>query len=307
MIDPTKLEYVKIEKGVLFGKAKEEDKLFSKGTLVIVADGVKSLLDHVTTHYPTAQRTGNSDKRGDGEFNSFPTYDKTIDVFKNNPSEIVKYDQAEIVPTQYEEGGNDVDYNVTGDFIDIGRFLEGVPESMGSMHNGKVRNRRVRILVETNQAWWMRESDIVKRSERVIRLVDALEAAKVRTELKAMGVNECGYVEVAIKKFDEPLTLEDVAVATHPDFARRVIFRINEWSDTWYGGYGSSVFLQQRLSALKSDLNDELTIFIEGNMDDNISTLFDKLEKMVEEELSQPQPTTGLIKLSKNGVTAQPL
>lgn len=315
IVDPTQLGNLKIEGGVMTGNSQVDNELLSKTKLVVVADGVDQLLDHVLKEYPIAKEgksSGESGKFRDTgffmtntvKFHAYDTYEETLEIFRHRPQELVKFDPAEIAPRSFDESGNEVEYNVTGDFIDMGRHLEGVPESMGSMHNGKARNRRVRILVDANQYAGLDENMIIHRSERVIRLIDALEAANVRTEMKVMKVNELSYIEVTVKKFDEPLTLEDVAITTHPDWGRRVCFRINEYSPTFRISYGSSAWLQDKVESLTSKLNDELTIYIHGSLENKvrIDQRFDELEKMVEEELSLFQPEHNMFTLTQTQI-----
>lgn len=316
-IDPTTLDNLRIEPGVVTGTVKENHPIHGKDKLVLEVQGVTRFIDFVAENFDKPKMDKHSSRLGKTitgggwtaktvEFHDYETYEETLDVFRNSPGTLVKFDPTEVRPTQYEESGRDVDYGVTGDFIDVGRFLEGVPESMGSMHNGRSKNRRVRIMVSNNHSWSTDKNDVIHRSERIIRLVDALEQGQTRTEIMIIDANECSHIEVLVKRFDESLVLEDVAIATHVDFLRRLGFRVREYSATWRDGYGTSDWINSRRKNFMSDLNDEITVFVDGDMEDKnrIDERFDKLENMLEEELSNSQAENNLFIVSDTGVKA---
>lgn len=296
IIDPSRIRQKEHVGSVLLGQASDGLDLLETGEIIVIADGVNSFLDFVTEKFPNKARAGSSEDNDHDDFNAFDSYQEALDTFRNKPSSLVVYDPAEINPTSYEEGGNDVDYDVTGDFLDIGRFVEGIPESVGSMHNGKARDRKVRILVDNCHSWITSSKDIIHRSERIIRLTDALEQANVRTEIVVVDSGTCSHVEITVKRFDEPLSLEDVAVATHPEFFRRMGFRIIEHSNTFKYGYGSAMNMRRHFDKLRSAINDEITVYVYGSPDSKTSTdkAFNEVEKLLEDELSLFQPENNL-------------
>jgi len=190
--------------------------------------------------------------------------------------------------------------------------MEGIPEAWGSMHNGNARNRRVNILVNTMQVWSIDHKDVTHRGERILRLIDALEAGGVRTQIVGMGSHQCVHVEVVLKRHDEPLTITDLAVVSHPEFLRRIIFRVNEYSKTWDYGYGHAFVFGEALSRkpelLHTDSNDEMNIFIDSNMvgTDSIDKTFDQLEKLLIWEMSKPVPEVDAVKVDRRGIYFEP-
>lgn len=279
---------------------------------VCLFDGLDTLLDYVTTNMVEPKRSGSSAQEGSGGFNAFATYDEAVNTFRKQPEKVVHFDPAELRIKDDSEAGNTVDYDVVGDYIDMGRFMEGIPEAWGSMHNGNARNRRVNIILAVGQTWDVRHEDITHRGERVLRLVDALEAGGVRTQIVGIASNECGHIEVTIKRHDEPLTLTDLAVISHPEFLRRVVFRINEYSKTWDYGYGSSIkfsrAIEDKPEMLASDSNDEMNIFVDSNIRgiNNIDFVFDQLEKLLQWEMSKPVPEVDAVKVASHGIYFNP-
>lgn len=309
LINPSDIKDVKKSPGVIQALGATSKGVLGTNEMVVIADGVNVFLDYVSKEFPTPKQDGSSSNRGGGHgsFNFFSTYEECMDVFRNKPSNLVDFDPTELDILDFNESGNDVEYNVTGDFIDIGRFLEGVPEAMGSMHNGKVRERRVRIIVNGSHASSTDHKNISKQSQRICRLIDGLEHSGFRSEVLAVQSGGSAHTEVTVKHFDEPLSIENIAVATHPEWLRRIEFRIDEWSETWTWGYGSSTLLDSKIDEMiKDNLNDEITIYFQASPTSSRSSQFDKLEKMLEEELSEPQPMNSLFVVKNNEIIARP-
>jgi len=282
------------------GKAAKATKLLKKGERISIFDGVNTALNYVKEYLPTPGANDSSDNRGEGRFNAFNSFNEAMDTFLNNPTSLVKYERGEMNPTDFHEQGNDIEYDVTGDYIDVGRVLEGVPEHFGQLHNGNPRNRRVRLIVNVGHLHYVNAPDILHRSERIIRLVDMLESAHIRTEIIGVYSSDNSHTEITVKRFDESLVIEDVAVVTHPEFPRRIMFRISEYSDTLSYGYGQSTHLNNGVDYFKSMFNDELTVYIEGNIEGkDIDKKFDQLEKDLEEELSLDVPSKMLMRVSQ--------
>lgn len=280
------------------------------GALVCLFDGTDVMLNYVMQSMKTPKRDGSSVENHGGGFNAFDSYDQALTTFRSEPEKVVNFNPAELRIKDANEAGSNVDYDVTGDYIDMGRYMEGIPEVMGSMHNGNSRNRRVNLMINLNQVHYIDHADITHRSERILRLVDALEAGGVRTLLTGIESNECGHTEIVLKHHEETLTISDLAVVTHPEFLRRVIFRINEYSKTWQGGYGSALTFSRALTPemIDSDNVSELDIVIDGNMSNkaNIDSMFDQLERLLIWELSKPVIEVTSVKVDNNGIYFNP-
>lgn len=300
-----------IGNGYVIGEVKHTKKLkyLEDGTLYAQFEGLDKCLDYVLEKMPEAKRGGSSVDTGRGSFNAFDTYEEAITTFRKTPEKVVHFDESELRIKDDSESGNQIEYDVTGDYIDMGRFMEGVPESMGTMHNGNARNRRINLIVNLNQAHYIDHEDVTHRSERILRLVDALEAGGVRTQLTGILSNECLHVEVNLKHHDETLTIADLAVTTHPEFLRRIGFRFCEYSKTWDYGYGSAVKFGRALTPelLEGTNVNEMNIFIDANMQsrETIDRLFDQIERLLVWEMSKPVPEVSSIKLSEEGIFFQ--
>lgn len=314
MINQHEIKVVDQGSGFVIGEMPtqhEEFKYIKQEALVCLFDGLDTMLNFVEKLKP---KYGSSsvDRGDDGDFNAFKSYDEALDTFRNRPESVVKFDPAELRIKDESESGQTVDYDVVGDYVDMGRHMEGIPESWGSMHNGNARNRRVNIIINLNQMWNVSHDAITHRGERILRLVDALEAGGVRTQLTGVESTECGHTEVIIKRHEEVLTISDLAVVSHPEFLRRVIFRVCENSKTWDWGYGSAVNFSNTLrdhpEMLHTDSNDEMNILVDSNFYDRgtIDSHFDKLEKLLVWEMSKPVPEVDAVKVDSGGLYFEP-
>lgn len=312
MITQNEIKVTDSGNGYVIGELQEGHKVLTylkPGALVCLFDGVDTLLSTVASKMPTAKRAKSSEKENYGGFNAFNSYAEAMETFRNKPESVVKFEAAELRIKDTSESGTQVDFDVTGDFIDMGRYMEGIPEVMGQMHNGNARNRRVNLMVNLNYSGGTNHKEILARSERVLRLVDALEAGGVRTQVIGIESTECGHTEVILKRHDEPLTISDLAVVTHSEFLRRIIFRINEQSKTWEGGYGSSVNFSHRMTPeiIEGDNNNEMDIVIDANLrGETTQRGFDQLERLLVWEMSKPVPEVSSIKLDTNGIFFNP-
>ena len=281
-----------------------------RGALFATFEGVDTALEYVAKNMPEPKRGKSSSKTDRDKFNAFNTYEEALTTFRSNPEKVVKFDPSELRIKDESEAGSTVDYDVTGSFIDMGRYMEGIPEVMGEMHNGNARNRRVNFTIDLNQWYGLSHEDITHRSERILRLVDALEAGGIRSQLVGIMSNECGHYEFTIKHHDEPLTISDLAVITHPEFLRRIIFRMHENSKTWDYGYGSARIFGEHLTPefIDSDNVNEMNIVIGSNLQGktSIDSRFDQLERLLVWEMSKPVPEVSAVKIDARGIYFNP-
>lgn len=316
MITQDEIKVLDTGAGYVIGEMQTQHKhlkYLKNSAIVCLFDGLDNMLDFITTkmknnpHGSASLHSGGGDDDG---FNAFNSYDEAMDTFRNHPEKVVKFDPSELRIKDESESGKSVDYNVTGDFIDMGRFMEGIPESVGTMHGGDSRNRRVSIVIDLVNAAHVHHEAITHRGERILRLIDALEGGGVRTSLIGIESSQCDHVEVILKRHEEPLTVTDLAVVTHPEFLRRACFRIIEHSKTFSYGYGHADVFDQYLKPelIESGNNDEIDIVIGGNFSNKrgIDERFDQLERLLVWEMSKPVPEVSSIKVDPKGVWFNP-
>lgn len=258
----------------------------AKGS-AFVAPSVASCLAHIKEHMPTPKQEEASSKRKAGEGNDFYTfesYDEAWDTFANKPYELAVFKEAAEMVKVMDAPGIEIDYDVVGDDLDMGRYLEGDPLCYSHMVMGNSRSVVATLYVSTSAPYWVKKEAFAKKVARVCRLCDWLETNRVRTRIVAIEANQCGFFEVIVKDFADPMYLPNVAVVAHGDFLRRIIFRVNEYSKTWQSGYGTAINLSSKSHAKINPVYGELTYVIDQPPEaDQVDGAFDKAERRTAE------------------------
>lgn len=150
--------------------------------------------------------------------------------------------------------GDDIvgEFAEAGDEVEVGRYLDGEPESMIEYRMGASRKPVVRFVVSVTANAQVTSETIFNRGAALAAAIDALESSGVRCEVWASHDAE-GYTirqrtTIKVKGDDDALDIDRVAFALcHPAMLRRLCFRFNETGghDNWYamgaGSYGHAI------------------------------------------------------------------
>lgn len=299
LIDYNTLKDIERGDGYIFGKfcdkTKTSLKYLENKELCGKFEGVDTFLNALTDTSLAKGKYGNSSqRRGKDDFNLFETYVEAIDTFKNNPSKVANFIEKDDKILGGDSAGMGVEYDVTGDFIDMGRYVEGIPETFGSMYNGNPRSKRVNILIPAMVSCGVNHELINKRSERIKRLVDWLETNQIRCAVTVMYTNDNWHCEIVVKKFDEVFNANDIAIATHSEFFRRCQFKFGESSPVLTDGYGTSIcfWRNTRLEdIIKQEYNNEFNVVIGGKLIyvEQIERNMDELEEVLKKTIFEDQ------------------
>jgi len=237
----------------------------ASGKLKIYADSVPDIFWTISEQgwKPARDKSSDSHGRG-GDFNTFESLAEANDVFLNRPEEIRGFSIHDEKLVSREAPGKDIQYDVTGDYVDIDRYLEGVPENFGQAIMGNPRTVFATINVLISAVHYTKPAYMLHKQKRVMRLVDWLEAQGIRTQIVLTADSEVWHTEIVVKQFHDPFDLNHLAVAMHPDFFRRTCFLIMEQSKTWTWGYGNSMEYDNRMMNYKSNPDDGLYIYVGG-------------------------------------------
>lgn len=230
-----------------------------------------------------------NDRGGGGGFHTFNSLDEAKDVFRNHPDRIRNYIMNDVRLTTPGSPGKEIEWDVTGDFIDMDRYMEGVPEVFGNVTMGNPRNIFCTINILGSFVWSTEPKYILARLSRVIRLVDWLEEQGVRCQITVSDDSEVAFISTTVKRFAEPLDLNELCVANHPDWLRRIEFLIMEQSKTWTWGYGSGYDYDNKMKNYEARPEDGMYIYVGGYFPTTIEDLerqFDKIEADVTEMLA---------------------
>lgn len=287
-IKPKDLDNVKQGAGYLIGEIKDTHEVFNyirQGTLVMSVNSVQTVFRVIKELNWKPEREKASDKRGNDDFNKFESLSQAIDVYTNNPRSIRTFKEEDLKLSAEETIGKDVMFDVTGDYVDIGRFLDGEPECFGVAYNGNPSNLHATIMFNVSTPWYVKEDLLNHRAARMLRLVDWMESQGVRCQIRAFESTECAHMDVKVKDFEDAIDMNALAVATHSDFLRRISFLVAEQSKTWSYGYGNATsFTNRMMQSYTAEPDNGLTIFITelGSVDkEYVDTHFDKLRDKI--------------------------
>lgn len=166
------------------------------------------------------------------------------------------------------------DYDVSGDYPDIDRYLAGDPEHMVSYGAHIAAKPVIKLVVNVVAAHFVPAEHLINRGSAVVALVDAIESNGNSVELTALEVAEVGksiaVYSVALKKAGEVLSIDDIAFGLgHPDMLRRIFFSIME-RDPWTEGKGF-VSGYGRCSDMPDECIPWDTVYLGGVKDDKRS------------------------------------
>ena len=256
-------------------------------------DGVNTFMEWLEANRNNGRRKYGSDSQSKGKsgFHKFESYEEAINVFKNDPASLIKFDEAEDGLHSGDSAGNTVDYDIVGDFIDMGRFVEGVPETFGFLKDGNPRSKRMRIAVYGMFSAGVNQQKINERAVRIQRLTDWLESNGIRCEITAFWSNDNWHCEVVVKKFDEIFNINDIAVASDSEFFRRAQFQFAEFSPTlnsWNYGNPRDFWIayDRHKKQFASEYNAEYSMVVGGETY-NIGGAFDVAEKMIKTRIEE--------------------
>lgn len=280
-------------KGWHVGELRERHKTFrylEKGALVGQFASPTALLNAIIELKWEPQREKSSDARKDGDFQTFNSLSEAIDVFTNNPKSIRSFSPETLVLKDEENIGREITYDVTGDYLDIGRFLDGEPECFGVNFNGNPAGLHVTMYADTSAIYHVKKQAIAHKQARMLRLVDWMEQQGVRCRVVSVESTECGHFETIVKDYGDAVNLNDIAVSMHPDWLRRVLFLADEQSKTWDWGYGSAIQWTNTMKrSYVADPDDGLTVFISSQTQSDLGVIdqqFDRLRDKIATLLS---------------------
>jgi len=230
-----------------------------------------------------------SDENHGSDFHTFENLAAAMNVFENNPESIRAFDVNDDRIERIESPGKDVMFDVTGDFLDVDKYLMGEPEHFGNAVMGNPKNIFCTINVLTSFVHYTSPEYQIVKQKRLLRLVDWLETQGVRCQIVGQDDSTVAYISTVIKQFQDPFNLNDLAVVMHPDWLRRIEFLIMEQSKTWEYGYGTSAPFDNKMMKYVPQPEDGVYVYIGGYMPygdryseqndtGKLNAAFDKLE-----------------------------
>jgi hypothetical protein len=147
------------------------------------------------------------------------------------------------IETDVEQYQMETTYDVSGMYVDIGRYLTGEPECMIDQPVMEVKAAKTLVVDIGNSA--KVKADVFKnKAIAIAHMIDKMEASGTRVELYVLNCfMDCvGYnliAKVRVKAAEERLTISQIVGVLHPSFFRRIGFAFAEkMVNTDPGGYG---------------------------------------------------------------------
>lgn len=194
----------------------------------------------------------------------------------------------------------DVELNTTGAYVDVGAYLQGQPECMCDFVT-KRTNTFADILINVTTNCNVSTKTIFNRGREIMKLVDALEKAHIKTRIIFMMV-ECPdwsvnmgdryIVKVVGKDYNQMLDQNRLIFAlAHASFFRRFLFcctemekDIREKFGCPYGGYGAPGNIQKLDERVwKSDFENTYTFLFDdiNHADEDIESVKEKVREII--------------------------
>lgn len=285
--------------GYVSGRLSDRNKVFDylhEGALVAKFDSVQSVFGAIKQLDWKPAREKSSDKkpgRDGNDFNKFNSLSECLDVFTNNPRSVREFKEEALRLTAEESIGKEIQFDVVGDYIDIGRFLDGEPECFGVAYQGNPSGLYTTMIINLSSVYHVTAEAMNHKQARILRLVDWMESQGVRCQIRGFYSTECAHMDVTVKDFAQSVDMNQLAVSMHSEFLRRVGFVVAEQSRTWTYGYGSPRdFSRSMRNNYQAIPEDGLTVFISdqshSDMDD-IDTAFNTLRDKIAELIESPQ------------------
>lgn len=280
-----------------------------RGKLKAYFDSVPDVFNTIRDMGWVPQNSKSSDRYEGSDFHTYKNLAEANDVFFNRPETIRQFSINDEKLVSRDSPGKDIQYDVTGDYVDIDRYLEGVPENFGQMIMGNPKSVFATINILNSAVHYTEPEYMLHKQKRIMRLVDWLEAQEIRCQIVLTEDSEVSYTQIVVKEFQDHFDLNHLAVGMHPDFFRRTMFLIMEQSKTWTYGYGSSIEYDKRMLKYRPNPEDGLYVYVGGyipfdqgknhgigELDKSFDLIEDNIQRMIDEErtfVDEPLHVTG--------------
>lgn len=194
----------------------------------IVAPNIRAFVDYVSQHKP---KDGSSTYTGNEGWYGTRSLDRAIDLFRNKRHELLPKGFQQKYIKNVNANGVDVEYNVTGDYLDMGRYMSGEPEVFGTNINGDLTGKVVSVYINASVSASYDAEDVMLGAEKLAEVINALYVSGARVSTTFMSAEETQWIEVKLNDFGDPLDPVDLVAVASPSFIRRLCFAVNNYFD----------------------------------------------------------------------------
>lgn len=111
-------------------------------------------------------------------------------------------------------------YDVSGDFVDVDRYLSGEPECMVD-YQYEAGVKFIDVTISIGRPWWMKNPEIMKYYAQILSIIDNMENAGFRCKIdiaidsyEHQGRKNRHITEIEFKNYQEPLDYKTFALLT---------------------------------------------------------------------------------------------
>ena len=192
----------------------------------IVAPNIRAFVDCVSQHKP---KSGSSTYTHNENWYGTSSLDQAIDLFRNKRHELLPKGFQQKYIKNVNANGIDVEYNVTGDYLDMGRYMSGEPEVFGTNINGDLTGKVVSVYINASVSASYDAEDVMLGAEKFAEVINALYVSGARVSTTFMSAEETQWIEVKLNDFGDPLNPVDLVAVASPSFIRRLCFAVNNY------------------------------------------------------------------------------
>lgn len=192
----------------------------------IVAPNIRTFVDYVSQHKP---KDGSSTYTHNDGWYGAKSLDQAIDLFRNKRHELLPKGFQQKYIKNVNANGIDVEFDVTGDYLDMGRYMSGEPEVFGTNINGDLTGKVVSVYINASVSASYDAEDVMLGAEKLAEVINALYVSGARVSTTFMSAEETQWIEVKLNDFGDPLSPVDLIAVASPAFIRRLCFAINNY------------------------------------------------------------------------------
>jgi len=176
------------------------------------------------------------------------TWDETKEAFLNGWTESEKIKiNADSIDIMGDQASYGIEYDVTGDYIDMGACISGIPECWGNIIEEPKAMKKAKVLVDFCAGSSVTPEQIENRGSAIIAMVDGLRNAGYYLEITISMLsidntyNGKDFQLNLIFETDNGYSRDVMAFCVaHPGMLRRITFAANEET-----GYTVSVWFDK--------------------------------------------------------------
>lgn len=225
----------------------------------VYAPNINALVDYIATHKPNR---GASTTAGETGWYGTNSLDEALNLFKNNRQELLPKGFKQHKIKNLHSLGTDVAFDVTGDFLDVGRYLSGEPEVFGKNINGDLTGKVIRVYINASVSYSWDAEEIMLGAEKLAEVINALYLSGAKVSTTFLSAEETQWVEVKLNDFGDPIDPVDLIAVASPSFIRRLCFAVNNYHEVFQGGTIVDVLAKHKDILNKGE---DLTVYIRPN------------------------------------------